>query len=397
MAGLRVSDLRALLDVLESLYQVGDLAAFRRRVVTALPGIVPSTITTYNEVHLRGRRAVATEDPPGAISPALAAAFDRYLAEHPLIAHYRRTGDLRARRISDLLTRRQFHDLGLYQEVFRHLDVEHQIAVGLETRPGLVIGLALNRRAPDFSGRDRALLDLLRPHLVQAYRTARAVDEWREEVTLARQALAGTGHEWVCLGPAGGLRRATVRARTWLADAFGLRPGRADRLPEPLASWMRDRGEAWGRADRVPPPRTPLVVERGDRRLVVRLLPGGAAHPHLLLEAQRRGCEPAALAPLGLTPREAEVLAWVAQGKTDAEIGTILGCRPRTVQKHLEHIFQKLGVENRTAAAVLALGVGTPPEPAPLPGGGGASRSEEGTGSVAPGPARGAGAAGGAA
>ena len=57
----------------------------------------------------------------------------------------------------------------------------------------------------------------------------------------------------------------------------------------------------------------------------------------------------------GLTARERTVLAWVAQGKTNAEVGAILGISPRTAQKHLEHIFEKLGVETRTAAAALAL------------------------------------------
>ena len=61
------------------------------------------------------------------------------------------------------------------------------------------------------------------------------------------------------------------------------------------------------------------------------------------------------LSVLGLTEREAEVLGWVAEGKTNPEIGFILSISPRTVQKHLEHIFAKLGVETRTAAAVCAL------------------------------------------
>lgn len=56
----------------------------------------------------------------------------------------------------------------------------------------------------------------------------------------------------------------------------------------------------------------------------------------------------------GLTRREVEVLTWVTDGKTNAEIGQILGTSPRTVQKHLEHIFEKLGVETRTAAAMCA-------------------------------------------
>ena len=58
---------------------------------------------------------------------------------------------------------------------------------------------------------------------------------------------------------------------------------------------------------------------------------------------------------LGLTPREAEVLFWIARGKTNREIGDILSLSPRTVNKHLEIMFPKLSVDNRTAAAALAI------------------------------------------
>jgi DNA-binding NarL/FixJ family response regulator len=58
---------------------------------------------------------------------------------------------------------------------------------------------------------------------------------------------------------------------------------------------------------------------------------------------------------LALTHREAEVLLWIAQGKSNRDIGDILQLSPRTVNKHLEQIFDKLGVENRTAAAALAV------------------------------------------
>ncbi|HEX2100478.1 MAG TPA: response regulator transcription factor [Candidatus Synoicihabitans sp.] len=64
---------------------------------------------------------------------------------------------------------------------------------------------------------------------------------------------------------------------------------------------------------------------------------------------------PQQLEQLGLTPREAEVLFWVAQGKTNPEIATIAGVQLTTVKKHLESTFAKLGVENRTAAATMAL------------------------------------------
>jgi DNA-binding CsgD family transcriptional regulator len=60
------------------------------------------------------------------------------------------------------------------------------------------------------------------------------------------------------------------------------------------------------------------------------------------------------VAAAGLTPRESEVVDWVAAGKTDRDIGAILGCSHRTVQKHLQHIYEKLGVETRTAAVMRA-------------------------------------------
>jgi DNA-binding NarL/FixJ family response regulator len=63
------------------------------------------------------------------------------------------------------------------------------------------------------------------------------------------------------------------------------------------------------------------------------------------------------LATLGLTPRVAEVLLWVAQGKTNSEIATILGISESTVKKHMMEIMATLGVETRTAASLQALEV----------------------------------------
>ncbi len=58
---------------------------------------------------------------------------------------------------------------------------------------------------------------------------------------------------------------------------------------------------------------------------------------------------------LGLTPREAEVLLWVAQGKTNGDIAVICGAAEKTIKRHLTHIFEKLGVEGRSAASLRAL------------------------------------------
>jgi DNA-binding CsgD family transcriptional regulator len=72
-------------------------------------------------------------------------------------------------------------------------------------------------------------------------------------------------------------------------------------------------------------------------------------------KAQSPPAPPDLLRQLGLTAREAEVLYWVSQGKRNSEIGIILGARTRTITKHLERVFEKLGTETRSAATARAL------------------------------------------
>jgi DNA-binding NarL/FixJ family response regulator len=75
----------------------------------------------------------------------------------------------------------------------------------------------------------------------------------------------------------------------------------------------------------------------------------------LLALGDNRNGDAARLEQASLTPRESEVLSWLAKGKTNRDIADILGMSPRTVNKHLEHIFDKLGVETRTAAVAIGI------------------------------------------
>jgi DNA-binding CsgD family transcriptional regulator len=125
-------------------------------------------------------------------------------------------------------------------------------------------------------------------------------------------------------------------------------------MPEMLRRWVDQQVAALKSADEIPPALEPLVLESGGKHLVARLL-CEPAHHILLLEEQRTRASPRSLEALGLTPREAEILARVSEGKTNAEIAAILAVSSHTVRKHLEHIYLKLGVETRTAAVAIAL------------------------------------------
>jgi DNA-binding CsgD family transcriptional regulator len=355
MSRLAPRDVRALGECVGELYAAasgpGDYA---EQATATLVKTVPADSGSYNEIDARGIVRLVVVPTPR--RPDLQAVLSRYANEHPTVRHYRMTGQVGAFRFSDLVTRSQLHRLPLYNEYYRHLEIEHQVTLRLPTPPRVVAGFALNRtRGRDFSARDRLFLDLLAPHLVQAQAMARTAEELRARVADLRGALE-CAEGLVLLGPGTTLAYASTRTRetlkAWFPDPAG-----PSRLPATLADWIRKTGGS-GRA-RPGVPRL-LTVNRGDRWLRVRLVESGGRRS-LLLQEGGPGPEPRSLQGLGLTPREAEVLAWVARGKTNDEIGRILGSRPATVAKHLERIYEKLGVETRTAAAVEALALGSAP------------------------------------
>lgn len=124
--------------------------------------------------------------------------------------------------------------------------------------------------------------------------------------------------------------------------------------PEELLAWIaaarRARGEGREPAS--------LLISEGNKRLLASFhdRTGDDEWLVVLREENDASAVESLISAFRLTQREAEVLYWVVQGKTSKDIGDILGSSPRTVDKHLEHVFEKLGVETRTAAANLAMG-----------------------------------------
>jgi DNA-binding CsgD family transcriptional regulator len=348
------ADCSRLLEFLRASYGTLDRSAFRTHVLAALRKLIPCDIVSYNEVNARANQVTWLTEPADALDfPDSTETFNRHIPEHPLIGHYARTNDDRVLRISDFLTRSEFHRLGLYNEFYRRVGVEHQMACVLPAPPPTVIGIALNRHHPDFAERDRCLLQLVSPHLVQAFQNSCVVSELQDETALLGRALEESGRGVVVLTREGRVRSMSRQAERWMSQYFARSTRGGTRLPEPLNRWVTRQQSLLAGAT-VPPPRVPLVIEHEAARLVARLL-SGPELDLLVLEQQSETIPAASLRKLGLTRREAEVLAWLARGKTNSEIGKIAEMSARTVEKHLEHLFQKLGVENRTAAAIRAL------------------------------------------
>lgn len=164
-------------------------------------------------------------------------------------------------------------------------------------------------------------------------------------------ALDATGRFLLATDSSGQLLWWTPKARALLAELFPAQSDRGASLPAELVEQlMRLRGEGSKSA-------SSATMEIGARRLEISVLSRIGPDELLfrLAEVGTRNDEQVLQRALSLTSREAEVLLWISRGKSNREIGEILSISPRTVNKHLEQVFVKLGVENRAAAAARAV------------------------------------------
>lgn len=338
MSQLPARDLHAALAFVDEAHSFADLESFRSGILPGLEKLVPCDLVGYNEVDPGGENAlvITHPDPP---LPIAGEALSRLAHQHPLIS-LQANGDDRTAKISDFLTCREFHSLELYNELYRLLEAEDQIAFGL---PGpVVIGIAMNRDRRSFGERDRLMLELLRPHLAHAHARLRERAQAGELVATLERGLRESDTAVLALSSDDAIAAASGAALELLHAYFPQSGGAS--LPREIAEW-RASASAEGPA--------PLEVD-GDRgRLTVREVAADPAGALLVLE-EERAVKAEALRTLGLTPRQAEILQLLAQGRGTDQIAGDLFISPQTVRKHLEHVYERLGVHTRAAAVAMA-------------------------------------------
>jgi DNA-binding NarL/FixJ family response regulator len=167
----------------------------------------------------------------------------------------------------------------------------------------------------------------------------------------ARAALDVSGRFLLAVSRQGKIMWATPQAQKLLAENLAAKADDELELPESMLQWL-EQAQAGGAGSKAQtqasfPDNAQLQLQYmgklGPNEFLLRLAKDAAADTPASFRSE-----------LGLTSREGEVLSWLSKGKTNRDIAQILGLSPRTVDKHLEQIYAKLGVENRTAAAAIA-------------------------------------------
>ena len=327
-------DLVRLETALGILYAATSLRSLQLRVMRAAAALVGNQWVSYNEASALGGGdgfSLNTDEAPMKLHKILHALWH----EHPTVHPARRVGRAGALTFTDCLERGEVERLPIYNEYYRVLGVKDQLVLFLDPGDRLLRCISISRDRANFAERERALVDLLRPHFDRAARHVSLL----EHLTAREAVLVLTGE--------GVIEFVSDRAGRELRDACGPIGGEGALAPSALRRWLR----AQLAAPLLPP--VPLHLPVSDGVLVLRL--ATRAEGRCTIVVQRTRGDVRQEPWRRLTPREREILGWVGAGKSNPEIAAILQMSRRTVEKHMERVLAKLSLESRTQAIRVAL------------------------------------------
>ena len=350
MAKLTHGDTLRILDSISKLNGEMSKASLPQRIFAAVSNCVEADITALDgfgeDTSYTGR---LWYDPVDSVTSEQLEAFAAHTHEHPFFVGMLVDKTSGVLKITDYLSNPQFHLTGIYNEFYRKVGVERQMAFAMDVTPRLLVTCALSRTRKDFNERDRSVLTHLSPHLIAAFRNTQVLDRVQNELASSRGRMKSG---LVISNQRGEVRFINQRAADLVQAYFGSSSGRV--LPEPLRRYLDSQSRIANGLEYYEPP-TPFEL-RG-RSATLRMQASFYTQTDditLILEEHRERNIEDFQRP-ELSRREAEMLFWVSKGKTDSEIAGLCAISIRTVQKHIENVFAKLGVETRTAAVMAAL------------------------------------------
>jgi DNA-binding CsgD family transcriptional regulator len=341
MAAISQRDYQAMLECIGRLYQCESLEHFPITALTEILRLVGADSSTFNYVAPCVPKVTAVARPLIPDEPVRTRRFAQYLPQHAALNHFLGTGNPGAFKLSDFQSQREYHALPLYQEFYGELEYEDQFTFMLFPPGAELIGISLARDRRSFKERDRKMLNLLRPHIARAYRHVERVGLMKRALKGEEFAAPAARVTTIRLDAKGRPVEFASEAQQWIRHFFLEGSRNASCLPEVIADWLRHF-----------PPGRALIRECHGQRLRLTMFPemsdgdGGV----LVMALETISNQAVPMAAKALTRREIELLLQVEQGKTNGEVAVALGISPLTVRCHLEHIFEKLKVPNRTAA-----------------------------------------------
>ncbi len=334
------------------LYSLTSLRDLGDSIAAEIRGLIGHDSHLFCEAELRTGESIYYSEGIGDPLRQHVAQIQAYFSQVPFLQHYAKQSRVAAVRTYDIISPSRWRRTELFNEALEPMDLIEQLGLKIPAAPGRIRGLMLNRERVGFSERDMAVLNLLKDHIDA---TVGIVEQWRRLEQGSPPAEGG----------AGGRRASLVldrrsRVLLWSPGARALLNDYApppalppDALPALVEGWALQAIHRQASRDLWQYPRQPLLIPHSDAVLTLRLSSSLDSQCHLLLLEESRQPRSWSDPIHRLSPREQEVLSWIAEGKTNEEIAQILGMSVYTVKNHVKRILDTLGVGNRTAAATI--------------------------------------------
>lgn len=335
MQKLDAPDVSALLAFISKLRDLDDAIAFPPRTLALLKRLIAADAVGYSVLNPAARRStlqVFYADGEEGVTwgqdggpHELGELWWRIRSTHPVCGRRGKTGNwTQPLKVSDFATLPEFRRTPIY-DVFYRGELDYWLDMGLpatekETRVFILTRLGGN----DFRERDRLILEFLRPHLEARAAVVETAAAAAASLAEIEDDASCEAHRVVLCSSHGKIEFASRTSYALLRRYLGIENGRV-----PAALLGQESS----------------ILKHSSGRLTIRVANSGRLRILLLDERSSQfDC---------LTAREREVLERVAQGRSNAMIAMELGIANATVAKHLEHIYGKLGVRSRAAAAAL--------------------------------------------
>lgn len=169
---------RPLFDAVYEINTARDHADFLTALVTGMARLIPADLTVVHLLDRRAQRLAFRMHPENPYLETEVAYYTAHPGENPLVAHYEKTGDAQARRMSDVIAKRKFLSSAHYLNCEQRLGFTHTLALPVKIDADTVGALSFNRRGANFTKRHCALLDAFAPHFVLAW--SRHPDPWTQ-------------------------------------------------------------------------------------------------------------------------------------------------------------------------------------------------------------------------
>ncbi len=349
MKRLNHQDMQTLLSALLDLHADFDVKTLPQRTIEAVDKIIPGNVIFFDGFGDDGKYALhAWSNRADLYTPDGMEIFIQFQNQHPLIPDIIGNKIQSAVKITDYLSQLEYERLELFNEYYRLSPFNRQMGLALPVASDLTIACTMHHWGKDYTERDRLIFTLIAPFLLNCINNSFAFERLNSAIEAHSTGI-------IAVDTNGKTQYVNELARGLLEKYFAGEKSAGNSLPENLWNWTKRQD--LGNKKEFELPLSPFKVENAVGELTVRLISNNALHEKTLLLEEKKLLSPKILEQLSLTRREAEILFWIAQGKTDGEIGTLLYTSPRTVHKHTEHIYVKLGVETRTAAMLRALEV----------------------------------------